>query len=141
MDTTRLPFVLPVDEQADAADAAATESSSSVDASEERPSTLEEANDAHKYEELKWQHAGLPTIEQWYALRHRFARAERASTALIGVAELLKDHRLAMDCALAQEVPCHSFNPFQEGCLADAESILLWVVHDAIAELKKATCA
>jgi hypothetical protein len=141
MDTIRNTTPPSAEELVDSAFAAAAAAETNHDTTDpdERPSTLEDADDASRYEEKRWFHTDAPSDKQWAALRHQFSRAERASVALIGVAELLKNHRLAKDSALEHGVACHSFNDFQEGCLADAESILLWVVHDTIAALKNAT--
>lgn len=139
MDTTRNTVVLPADEAVEAAAAAAVEQEASAN-DEVTPYTLDEAHEIRGYEENLWDKSIAPSKAQWDGMRRRLARADRASVALIGLTELLNDHRFAKDLADAQGVACHSFNDFQEGCVADAQQLLIWLVHEAIDDIKKTTC-
>lgn len=111
--------------------------SSTPTAESEGTYTLEDARRVLDHDIDKWRATRCPSETSWTRIANTLGRARRASTALSGINSLLASHHFAEQCERDGEVKYVGFSEYYEGCLSEAQGLLIEMVSDALDEVLK----
>lgn len=120
-----------------------TPSSTSTDDAdgEVRTYTLDDAGRILDHDMAEWRATRCPSESSWPGIASTLGLASRAATALSGITAMLSRHHLAMGFERDGDVKYVGLNEFYEGCLSEAQGLLIEMVSDALDDVLKSTAS